>query len=79
MVLIARSKEQQSLVAEVEASARVVPPNDPLFARVAPVLLPAASTCATASRRSTAGARSAPWSSSPRRRSRRRCSGIRDG
>jgi hypothetical protein len=40
VVLIARSKEQQSLVAEVEASARVVPPNDPLFARVAPVLLP---------------------------------------
>ncbi len=39
-VLIARSKEQQSLVAEVEASARVVPPNDPLFARVVPVLLP---------------------------------------
>ena len=39
-VLIARSKEQQSLVAEVEASARVVPPNDPLFARVASVLLP---------------------------------------
>ena len=39
-VLIARSKEQQSLVAEVEASARVVPPSDPLYARVAPVLLP---------------------------------------
>jgi hypothetical protein len=38
--LIARSKEQQSLVAEVEASARVVPPNDPLFARVVPLLLP---------------------------------------
>jgi len=39
-VLIARSKEQQSLVAEVEATARVVPPTDPLFARVVPVLLP---------------------------------------
>jgi hypothetical protein len=39
-VLIARSKEQQSLVAEVEASARVVPPTDPLFDRVVPVLLP---------------------------------------
>jgi hypothetical protein len=39
-VLIARSKEQQSLVAEVEASARVVEPTDPLYARVAPVLLP---------------------------------------
>ena len=39
-MLIARSKEQQSLVAEVEASARVVPPSDPLYARVAPVLLP---------------------------------------
>ena len=40
VVLIARSKEQQSLVAEVEASARVVPGSDPLFAKVAPVLLP---------------------------------------
>jgi len=40
VVLIARSKEQQSLVAEVEAAARVVEANDPLFARVAPVLLP---------------------------------------
>jgi hypothetical protein len=39
-VLIARSKEQQSLVAEVEASARVVPATDPLFARVVSVLLP---------------------------------------
>ena len=39
-VLVARSKELQSLVAEVEASARVVPPGDPLFARVAAVLLP---------------------------------------
>jgi hypothetical protein len=39
-VLIARSKEQQSLVAEVEATARVVEPSDQLYARVAPVLLP---------------------------------------
>jgi hypothetical protein len=39
-VLIARSKEQQSLVAEVGATVRVVPPDDPLFARVVPVLLP---------------------------------------
>jgi hypothetical protein len=40
VVLAARSKEQQSLVAEVEASARVVAPGDPLYARVAAVLLP---------------------------------------
>jgi hypothetical protein len=40
VVLLARSKEQQSLVAEVEASVRVIQPSDPLFARVAPVLLP---------------------------------------
>jgi phage terminase large subunit-like protein len=40
VVLVARSKEQQSLVAQVEASARVVAPGDPLYARVAPVLLP---------------------------------------
>jgi hypothetical protein len=40
VVLVARSKELQSLVAEVEASARVVPPGDPLFARVVGVLLP---------------------------------------
>jgi hypothetical protein len=38
--LVARSKEQQSLVAEVEASARVVDPKDPLYDRVAAVLLP---------------------------------------
>jgi hypothetical protein len=38
--LIARSKEQQSLVADVDASVRVVEGSDPLFARVAPVLLP---------------------------------------
>src|ERR671914_332665 len=40
VTLVARSKEQQSLVAEVEASARVVDPKDPLFGRVASVLLP---------------------------------------
>jgi hypothetical protein len=40
VTLVARSKELQSLVARVEASARVVAGNDPLFARVAPVLLP---------------------------------------
>jgi hypothetical protein len=40
VVLAARSKELQSLVAEVEASARVVPASDPLFGRVVPVLLP---------------------------------------
>jgi hypothetical protein len=40
VTLIARSKELQSLVAEVEASVRVVPPTDPLFARLVPVLLP---------------------------------------
>jgi hypothetical protein len=40
VVLVARSKELQSLVAEVEASARVVPASDPLFGRVVPVLLP---------------------------------------
>jgi hypothetical protein len=39
-VLIARSKEQQSLVAEVEATARVVEPSDPVYARVVAVLLP---------------------------------------
>jgi len=39
-VLAARSKDQQSLVAEVEASARVVAPSEPLFGRVVPVLLP---------------------------------------
>ena len=40
VVLVARSKELQSLVAQVEASVRVVPPDDPLFARVTAVLLP---------------------------------------
>jgi hypothetical protein len=38
--LVARSKEQQALVARVVADARVVPSSDPLFARVTPVLLP---------------------------------------
>jgi hypothetical protein len=38
--LIARSKEQQSLVADVDASVRVVEGSDPLYARVAAVLLP---------------------------------------
>src|SRR6266511_3591720 len=38
--LVARSKEQQSLVARVVADARVVPSSDPLFARVTVVLLP---------------------------------------
>jgi hypothetical protein len=40
VLLIARSKELQSLVAEVEASARVVPASDPLFARLTAILLP---------------------------------------
>lgn len=40
VLLSARSKELQSLVARVEASSRVVPGSDPLFARVVPVLLP---------------------------------------
>ncbi len=40
VILSARSKELQSLVSRVEASARVVPPADPLFNRVVPVLLP---------------------------------------
>jgi hypothetical protein len=38
--LVARSKEQQALVARVVADARVVPSSDPLFKRVTPVLLP---------------------------------------
>jgi hypothetical protein len=38
--LVARSKEQQALVARVVADARVVPSSDPLFARVTQVLLP---------------------------------------
>jgi len=40
VLVSARSKELQSLVARVEASTRVVPGSDPLFARVVPVLLP---------------------------------------
>ena len=40
VLLSARSKELQSLVAKVEAAARVVPGSDPLFGRVVPVLLP---------------------------------------
>ncbi len=40
VLLSARSKELQSLVAKVEASARVVPPSDPLFGRLTAVLLP---------------------------------------
>jgi len=40
VVLLARSKELLSLVAKVEASVRVVPPGEPLYARVASVLLP---------------------------------------
>jgi len=40
VVLVARSKDQQSKVAEVEASARVVDGKDPLFAKVIPTLLP---------------------------------------
>jgi len=40
VLLSARSKELQSLVARVEASVRVVPGSDPLFARVTSVLLP---------------------------------------
>jgi hypothetical protein len=40
VTLVARSKDQQARVAEVEAMARVVDGKDPLYARVAPVLLP---------------------------------------
>jgi hypothetical protein len=40
VLLSARSKEQQALIARVEASVRVVPASDPLFDRVLPVLLP---------------------------------------
>jgi hypothetical protein len=39
-VLTARSKDQQSRVAEVEAAARVVDAGDPLFKQVVAVLLP---------------------------------------
>jgi hypothetical protein len=40
VVLTARSKDQQSRVAEVEASARVIDGKDPLYAKLVPVLLP---------------------------------------
>ena len=63
VTLVARSKEQQSLVAEVEASARVVDPRTRCSAGSLWCCSPAGSTCATASRPRTAGARSAPWSS----------------
>jgi hypothetical protein len=40
VLLVARSKDQQSKVAEIEARARVVDGKDPLYAKVAPVLIP---------------------------------------
>ena len=40
VLLTARSKDLQSLLTTVEASARVVPASDPLFNRLVPVLLP---------------------------------------
>jgi hypothetical protein len=40
VLLTARSKDLQSLLTTVEASARVIPASDPLFNRVVPVLLP---------------------------------------
>jgi hypothetical protein len=40
VVLSARSKDLQSLLTKVDASARVVPASDPLFGRVVTVLLP---------------------------------------
>ena len=40
VVLVARSKDQQGKVAEVEARTRVVEGKDPLYAKVAPVLIP---------------------------------------
>lgn len=39
-ILTARSKDLQSRVADTEATARVVPSSDPLFAKVISVLLP---------------------------------------
>jgi len=39
-ILTARSKDDQSQIAEVEASARVVDPKDALFNRIVPILLP---------------------------------------
>jgi hypothetical protein len=40
VLLSARSKDLQSLVAKVEASARKIEPSDPLFGRLVPILLP---------------------------------------
>ena len=40
VLLSARSKDLQSLVTRIEASARVIPTSDPLFARLVPILLP---------------------------------------
>jgi hypothetical protein len=40
VLLSARSKDLQSLLTRIDASARVIPASDPLFARVVPVLLP---------------------------------------
>jgi hypothetical protein len=40
VVISARSKDLQSLVTRMDASARVIPTSDPLFARLVPVLLP---------------------------------------
>jgi hypothetical protein len=39
-VLTARSKDLQSRVVDAEASARVIPSNDPLFDTLVPILLP---------------------------------------
>jgi hypothetical protein len=40
VLVSARSKDLQSLVSRIDASARVVPASDPLFARLVPILLP---------------------------------------
>jgi hypothetical protein len=40
VLLSARSKDQQSLLTTVEASARVIPGSDPLFNKLVPILLP---------------------------------------
>jgi hypothetical protein len=39
-ILTARSKDLQSRVTDTEASARVIPPGDPLFDTLVPILLP---------------------------------------
>jgi len=39
-ILTARSKDDQSQVAEVEAAARAIDAKDPLFAKLVPILLP---------------------------------------